>query len=1332
MLMKHTRFLTLILAACLLVPFFAPTVTAANRGAAAVSGGTVLNVDFDIVDPTPAESVGDVAVTTVRGDNKLSVAGGAEVTYATSIFRLGDAATVTFEAEKISAGSQLEIALYDDTGNSAVFLLPENFAVGTDGAFTCVLKNGSSAAQLYNSIKKQWTETAVTFTVQTSTAYKNAVRITGIGSADGTYHLDDLYVTADTPSVSVLVPEKLDEGREKELFREDYEGKKPTLSEGYTTYGTPVSVKPAADGSGNTVLDVDYSAMDWKLLASAETPDTGRRNPTGATYSDIFEMPKLSQGYTVSFDFYKVYGTTKEVLHISVYDDNNLATERGRKGFEFSTDQFESGRWYHIEITNEPGGETATGTVRDAAGSERKLDFKRVNTWGASRNNLICLVFHDKSYDVGEERQKTHFQIDNFALSTSTADPTKVQMAADASVGGAVTPMLAAYDADGKMIGRLVGNQKAMYANTHNSLAAAEYDLLPFLSTYQSAKSVKVLFWRNLTTALPYVPAVEIRDLVAADNAKTVGETAYVEVTEAMLPADGEGMYTVMMYVVPYTAEPDSIPGYVESTHTLLLVDQQDTPFTKLAYDASLYDPAKEDIVVKIHARGAEKAVTTLVEYNQPPKHTNVVIQLGEDESKLNFTWYSMSDAEGTVTYARKADMKNGAFPADAPVVTAERTDSKKSGYCANKATITDLLPDTEYCYQLTNGEDVSEIYTITTGESDAFTFAFAGDPQIGRGYGGDATQNWNCIDGDGETWGLTLSQMMNAPEFDGVDFLVSAGDQLNTYLQDYSGHELQWDAYSNHEELLSLPTVTTLGNHDNQPYAIYPFHVNLPNMLTKADGTYYGASYETTAGSYLHSGDYYFTYNSVLFICLNTNTFKDSTGTAEARAKDKAAAEDHGAFIERVMEETKDLNIDWTVAVYHHSPFGSSYHGNYTVNESTGIYNRTEQYAYSNIREYLLPILYENGVDLVLSGHDHSYTRTHILKPATDENGNYIDASVITPFENGSYVYEDGTTEPMFISWKDAAGKVHTNVRTSSKPVKVIAPDGILYVTGATSSGSQVNKVQFENPYAVVTGTAATRHLTRIDVSDNELKLTTYNMGTDDTEKITVVDTFSLLKTMPVEVPAETAEAETAQPADTSVEPDETAGEVPVDAGEKSDSSAMTMQVVSFILSALSLVCIALSMLFKGRNMHLILVLAFLSNFFMTLSYVVVDNFSGGISCGLGAIMAVINFFFSLRNKKIPKWLLVLFVLSSVSTNLIFNHSWVVILPILTAVPYVASISQENGKMYRAWSLINVCLWSAYGIITRSWGPFATNATVLCAILIGMLINDRKKAEKQ
>lgn len=491
------------------------------------------------------------------------------------------------------------------------------------------------------------------------------------------------------------------------------------------------------------------------------------------------------------------------------------------------------------------------------------------------------------------------------------------------------------------------------------------------------------------------------------------------------------------------------------------------------------------------------------------PALTNIIIQLGVDEAELNFTWFSLSSAEGRIAYAKEMDLVENQLPFGATTVVADRTDSVKDGYYGNKATITGLEPNTTYCYQITNGNDKTEIKRIITG-TDSFSFAFAGDAQIGRGYGTDATQNWNCIADDGKAWGLTLQQMMNSAEFAGIDFLVSAGDQINSSLASYEGHELQWDAYSNHKELLEIPTVTVIGNHDNNyPNAIYPYHVNQPNMLKKLNGTYFGATYQS--GKVI-SADYYFTYGNVLFMVLNTNTFKANDASAEDVSADIAAAQDHCDFIDRVMAETKEQEFDWTIVLYHQSPYGSSYHGNYTLTDK-GIYLRTEQYAYNNIKKYLFPKLYDVGVDLVLSGHDHCYTRTHILKPV----GYGVDASVITAYNTDEYhsyyVYADGSTVPKYVSWTDLNLNTYQNLKVASAPVKVVNPDGILHITAATSSGSQVNPAAYENMYTAVKATANTRHMSRVDITEDELTIVTYNMGQRTTESITLVDCFTIVK---------------------------------------------------------------------------------------------------------------------------------------------------------------------------------------------------------------------------
>ena len=128
-------------------------------------------------------------------------------------------------------------------------------------------------------------------------------------------------------------------------------------------------------------------------------------------------------------------------------------------------------------------------------------------------------------------------------------------------------------------------------------------------------------------------------------------------------------------------------------------------------------------------------------------------------------------------------------------------------------------------------------------------------------------------------------------------------------------------------------------------------------------------------------------------------------------------------------------------------------------------------------MRAELIPKLYEVGVDMILSGHDHCYTRTYVLKPGT-ANGAY----------DGSYV-----------------------IQNQNETLAFGNADGILHVVGGTASASQVNAVENEKPEMVVTATANTRMLSKIEVTADSLSLVTYNLGTQLSDNITEIDRFTI-----------------------------------------------------------------------------------------------------------------------------------------------------------------------------------------------------------------------------
>ena len=335
--------------------------------------------------------------------------------------------------------------------------------------------------------------------------------------------------------------------------------------------------------------------------------------------------------------------------------------------------------------------------------------------------------------------------------------------------------------------------------------------------------------------------------------------------------------------------------------------------------------------------------------------------------------------------------------------------ETNKDGFSSNSVTLEGLKPDTEYMYRFSNGDAFSEVKTFKTGGKGDFSFFAAGDPQIGAGF----------EDEDEKGWDKTLKLL---PELDpSASFLLSLGDQVNI-----SDNERQYDAYINRDGFNGLTLAPIIGNHDSGNHA-YTEHFKVPNV--QDEGT-------TKAGS-----NYYYVYNNTLFICLNTN---------------KADFAEHKATIEKAIAENP--NVKWRVVTFHQPPYTVATHA---LDKDV-----------LNIRANLVPILKENKIDLVLNGHDHVYTRTHVM---------------------------DGT-KPI-IEWKDGENK--------EAPSEYVNPKGIIYVTTNSASGSKFYNIKNEDfEYSAVKNQEKIPNISNVKVTDNSIEVTTYR-----TSDKSIVDSFKIVK---------------------------------------------------------------------------------------------------------------------------------------------------------------------------------------------------------------------------
>lgn len=332
-------------------------------------------------------------------------------------------------------------------------------------------------------------------------------------------------------------------------------------------------------------------------------------------------------------------------------------------------------------------------------------------------------------------------------------------------------------------------------------------------------------------------------------------------------------------------------------------------------------------------------AISSPAMADDPASLTGIILGVGSNETQRIVTWYSSVDAAQGVQLAPTADLVAGAFPASAVTVSGVGgANIATSGGFNRHATLAGLAENTVYSYRV--GSDASgwsPTYSFTTQSFEGdYDFLFYGDPQIG------ASGN---VAKDQAGWQDTLDVSLAANP--NAELLVSGGDQVET-----ANTEAQWTAFLAPDKLRQYPWAATIGNHDVGGKA-YEQHLYTPNTDRSAALYANGTPTSNTSG-----GDYWYIYKDVLFIDLNSNSYATSQGGGGDAA--------HLAYVTDVINQ-HGSEAKYKVLVYHHAIYSPADHAKDGDNK---------------VRRVDFPTTFSNlGVDLVLQGHDHSYSRSYLIK---------------------------------------------------------------------------------------------------------------------------------------------------------------------------------------------------------------------------------------------------------------------------------------------------------------------------------------------------------------
>lgn len=354
-----------------------------------------------------------------------------------------------------------------------------------------------------------------------------------------------------------------------------------------------------------------------------------------------------------------------------------------------------------------------------------------------------------------------------------------------------------------------------------------------------------------------------------------------------------------------------------------------------------------------------------------------------------------------------------------------------------HKITVNNLEANTTYEYTVGTGEDTFSGKFKTapaSGSKDKFKFAYIADTQVSN-------------ESNAKALGATFAEIN---KMDDLSFVYIAGD-----ITDKSTTEAQWEYLFNNDglspnggqDMFSNNLISVVqGNHDNNTLTR---HINAP----------------AESGNVVYSYDY----GPATFIMLN---LEEARYNADAREEQKQ-------HLINAVNDAKARN-QWTLVGFHKSIYTGASH----ITDSDVI----------EARKYWAPIFSELGVDVVMQGHDHVYSRGFVNEDGYNANP--------TINENGKVIQPENS--PLYMVGGHAGGlKWYSKKNYTVGTGDPLAPGYTFLDVNSTDTGSDVKKEQV---------------IVEMEVSGEELTLNTYmfkydtNTDTITTEKY-LYDSMTMVK---------------------------------------------------------------------------------------------------------------------------------------------------------------------------------------------------------------------------
>jgi len=437
-----------------------------------------------------------------------------------------------------------------------------------------------------------------------------------------------------------------------------------------------------------------------------------------------------------------------------------------------------------------------------------------------------------------------------------------------------------------------------------------------------------------------------------------------------------------------------------------------------------LLEEGENIVAVELHRKGKNNADALFdLEIIKRDSFPEVIIEpyiQGVGTNRAVIKWWTNAPEKGRVLY--------GTDPTEIVNESIELTAVHN-----HEVEIRELDPDTRYYYAVVVGGSLfgpNETYTFKTAKSKndegPVRFWVLGD--AGTGLSAQHKVRDALIEQDQWPRG-------------NPDLLLMLGDNVYEHGR---WSEYQSNCFGVYKDLMrQIPFFPATGNHDlmggaDAQFETGPFY-DLFALPTNGE-----------QGGHPSERESYFSFDwgNVHFLCLESYTLDRSS---------------FGEMAKWIQEDLNNNASKWTIAYWHYSPYSKIGH-----DTDVGAYG---DHRSIEMRENIVPILESYGVDLILSGHSHSYERSYML------HGHYgysssLESSMILNNSNGNALQGNGYHK---VESPDGKGTVYAVSGSSGKVSKSEERHPVMAVTYIEAEGAMIVETkgdtlqgQFLNKYGV------------------------------------------------------------------------------------------------------------------------------------------------------------------------------------------------------------------------------------------------------------------------